>query len=84
MKNIFIILFISTNLAASPGCIDNSWHMERPFDNKEYHVVTRKIGNAQTYCPCPCRKLSLNRGECLDCHHRHIMPEWIIIRSNKK
>jgi hypothetical protein len=69
--------------AGSPGCMDNSWHLERPFDTKEYHIVTRHIGKNQTYCPCPCRKLSLIRGQCLECGHKHDVQPWIIVRKEK-
>ena len=87
-KKIAFTVLISTliinTIQASPGCMDNSWHMTRPFDAKEYHIVTRELGKHKTFCPCPCRKLSLNRGECLECGHRHDMQPWIIIRTPKK
>lgn len=81
---ILFILSLSKDALASPGCMDNSWHMTRPFDAKEYHIVTHQVGKHKTFCPCPCRKLSLNRGECLECGHRHDMQPWIIIRAPKK
>lgn len=55
----------------SIGCMDNSWHLTRPFDSKEYHYVK---------CNCPCRKLNLARGECTECGHAHDFAPQIIIR----
>jgi hypothetical protein len=85
MKNIIkaALLFFCMNICASPGCIDSSWHMEKPFDTKEYHIVTRKVGKHETFCPCPCRKLSLDRGQCLTCGHRHVMTPWTIVRYQR-
>lgn len=84
-NHVLLIILISllsyVFASASPGCMDNSWHLERPFDNKEYHIVGRKIGKQETFCPCPCRKLSLSRGQCLECGHKHEMQPWIIVRT---
>lgn len=82
MKKLLVLISIMAPcLHASPGCLDNSWHLERMFDTKEYHVVSRKVGKSETYCPCPCRKLSLIRGQCLECGHKHEMQPWIIVRK---
>lgn len=88
MKRIIFLLFIlslskDAQIFASPGCMDDSWHMTRPFDSKEYHIVTHKVGKDETCCQCPCRKLSLARGECLACGHKHDIQPWIIIRRKK-
>ena len=85
MKWLIISLFIfwPALLSASFGCLDSSWHTQKFFDTKEYHIVTRKVGNHETFCPCPCSKLSLNRGECTQCHHRHFVPQMHIIRYKK-
>lgn len=84
MTKVYSILFFTNVFVASPGCMDNSWHMERPFDAKEYHIVSRSVGKAQTCCHCPCRKLSLNRGQCTECGHRHDVRPWIIVRASKE
>ena len=79
---IMIIMILFTQLvSASPGCMDNSWHLARPFDNKEYHIVSHKIGKDEFCCQCSCRKLSLSRGQCLECGHKHEIQPWIIIRT---
>lgn len=85
MKQAFFISFIffGSSLFASPGCLDNSWHMARSFDTKSYHPVAYQVGTYQTYCQCPCRKLSLNRGQCFECGHRHDMAPMHIIRYKK-
>lgn len=85
MNGIFWILSALPLLAiGSPGCMDNSWHMKQPFDTKSYHVVSRNVGNSETYCPCPCKKLTFDRGICLECGHAHDVQPWVIIRYNKK
>ena len=78
---ILMSLFSYITTLASPGCMDNSWHLARPFDTKEYHIVTRDVGKNKTYCPCQCRKLSLSRGQCLECGHKHDIQPWIIVRA---
>jgi len=61
-----LILFINAylHLHASTGCLDNSWHLEKFPDNKEYHEVN---------CNCPCwkYKTSSDRNRCLRCMHYH-------------
>jgi len=67
-----IFLTMNIQIAACPHCLDNSWHLERPFDNKEYHPVE---------CNCECRKLIIARGECLECGHKHYFAPQVIIRG---
>jgi len=60
-------------LTAEPGCMDNSWHLQRPFDDKDYHYV---------YCNCECtkrHKILADRGKCLQCGHYRIPKNFIII-----
>ncbi len=83
IRTLLFLTFISSQSFTSPGCMDNSWHLARRFDNKEYHIVSRKVGKDETFCPCECRKLSLIRGQCLDCGHKHDIQPWIIVRSPK-
>lgn len=69
---IFLCILATLKSLACPGCMDNSWHLARPFDTKEYHPVE---------CNCECRKLNIARGECLDCGHKHFFePQYIIRR----
>jgi len=46
---IIVALFSTSILFASHGCMTNSWHLTKPFDNKEYHYVS---------CACPCTSYS--------------------------
>lgn len=76
MKNMLLglLLVTTSHVFSCPGCMDNSWHLQRPFDTKEYHPVE---------CNCPCRKLNIARGECTECGHKHFFEEQIIIRRPK-
>lgn len=81
---VFVFLLLSIPaLIACRNCLDTSWHLERCFDTKEYHPAVTQYGNKILHCQCPCRKLTLDRGKCLECGHRHIMPEMHIIRYNR-
>lgn len=82
IKFLFFLLFPALALA-SAGCMDNSWHLAKPFDSKEYHIVSHKIGNHESHCQCPCTKMSFDRGKCLECGHKHDIQPWIIIRSQR-
>lgn len=63
MKKI-ISLLLSIQLAqAAPECLDNSYHLTRPSDHKNYHNVC---------CNCPCEQryeISADRGKCTKCLH---------------
>lgn len=86
MKKVLLLslgLLTIAPVKASLGCLDNSWHLTQPFDAKEYHIVTREVGTSKTYCPCPCRKLSLSRGECMACGHKHDIQPWTIVRYHR-
>ncbi len=73
---VYLLFYTAPSLFAGIGCMDDSWHLARPFDAKEYHFVK---------CYCPCRKISLARGECLDCGHKHdIQPMYIIKRPTSR
>lgn len=65
----YLLLRTSHLLYAAPGCMDNSWHMSHPFDTKSYHIVAHPIGTNQTFCQCPCRSISADRGICFECGH---------------
>lgn len=85
MKNIFVIFAAlhAAALCAAPGCLDNSWHMAKPFDNKQYHIVSNDYGNDQECCQCPCKKVSSDRGYCIECGHYRYFQPMVIIRKNK-
>ncbi len=53
------------HMNAAVGCLDNSWHLKKYPDNKEYHEVE---------CLCPCWKYKTNadRNQCTRCLHYHI------------
>lgn len=67
-----LIVFVSL-VQAEPGCMDNSWHLQRPFDSKDYHYV-------QCFCPCTKRhKILADRGKCTQCGHYREPKSFIII-----
>ncbi len=78
-----LLIFICSKILASVGCIDSSRHLSEPNDDKSYRVVSRRVGNHDMPCPCPCQKLSLDRGQCLDCGHRHVMSAMHIVRYDR-
>jgi hypothetical protein len=81
-KNLFWYgLTYYMSIFAARGCLEKSWHMAKPFDNKEYHVVSRNYGGSTTYCQCPCRRISHDRGYCYDCGHYRDLQPWVVIRS---
>ena len=65
------ILFLSaTNqLNTQIGCMDNSWHLKKKDDHKEYHYVQ---------CNCECHRYaqSFDRGKCSKCGHYHDPKEF--------
>jgi hypothetical protein len=79
---ILVILFFTTIAHAAPGCRDNSWHLARPFDNKEDHLVANDCCGHTMHCQCPCKKLNY-KGYCNDCGHFRYMQPWHIIRTPK-
>lgn len=80
---LLMVLIITQSAFGAPGCMDSSWHVQRLFDTKEYHIVTHQVGNHETFCPCPCKKVSLDRGECFECKHRRYIAPMHIIRYQK-
>lgn len=52
------------HLNAMVGCLDNSWHLKKFPDYKEYHM---------TDCNCPCWKYKTreDRNQCTRCLHYH-------------
>src|SRR5271156_2285042 len=81
MKIAFYSFFIAISLLysvtlTSPGCMDNSWYLEKAHDNKELHPVS---------CACPCQTLTFYQGLwCLDCGHAHMSNPQKIAPVGKK
>lgn len=61
---------------AKPGCMDNSWHLKRKFDDKTYHYVE---------CNCPCDSWRAKgfyaplKHKCLECGHTHEARTTLIL-----
>jgi hypothetical protein len=56
------------------GCMDNSYHLQKRGDFKNYHYVT---------CACPCsRNKILADGRCLRCNHRRDAHSQIIVSAD--
>lgn len=60
MKYIILLLTLVTSpLFTSNSCMDNSEHLARPYDTKEWHAVPS--------CSCPC---DIVKGRhCIECGH---------------
>lgn len=71
MKRILLLItFISSTLYGSPYCLDNSEHLEKAYDDKEWHSV-------ECYCPCNIIKGS----RCLECGHLQNARTYKIAQS---
>lgn len=70
---LIILINVFLHLKASNSCMDNSWHLEKRYDYKEYH---------KTQCNCPCWKYKelSDRGRCSKCLHYH-KPEPFGVRK---
>lgn len=60
IKIILILIIGNHDTFGSLGCMDNSYHMEKPYDMKNYHYV---------HCDCPCQSIGNTRGKCRKCLH---------------
>lgn len=60
MKHILLltITLLTSPLFAGPYCMDNSEHLARPYDSKEWHSVA---------CDCDCQ--TIKGGKCIECEH---------------
>jgi hypothetical protein len=58
------------------GCIDNSEHLQKSGDAKQYHYVS---------CNCPCDRYTqiADRNKCTKCNHYHDIKPYIIISRSK-
>lgn len=59
-----VIINIYLYINAAHNCLDNSWHMTKRYDSKEYHKV-------QCNCPCWKYKELPDRNKCSKCFHYH-------------
>src|SRR5579863_6926030 len=69
MKKIILLLSLSiTSLSAGPYCIDNSEHLQKAYDDKEWHSVA---------CACDCS--TIKGGHCADCGHMQNARTYIVV-----
>jgi hypothetical protein len=72
----FTFLVIASGpLNAAIGCMDNSYHLTQPYDNKDYHFVACN-------CPCDKQKWLIDRNTCILCRHFHEPKRLIIIQKS--
>lgn len=76
------LLLCASLLQASPTCMDNSWHLEKRYDDKQYHFVSERP-SGPCHCPCEKRYKQLSdRGKCTQCAHYHIPQPFIFIKKS--
>jgi len=72
MKKIILLTFLCiASLSAGPYCIDNSEHLQKPYDDKEWHSVA---------CACDCT--TIKGGHCADCGHMQDARTYIVVNPN--
>ena len=69
-------LLWASNLLSDPDCLDNSWHLAKRNDSKEYHSVACN-------CPCSKQKKLADRNRCFVCQHYHYPRPLFIIKDSK-
>lgn len=74
MKNkiILILTLFTMPLFAGPYCMDNSEHLARPNDNKEWHSIE---------CDCNCE--TIKNGRCTECGHLQDARTFTIIKPTQ-
>jgi hypothetical protein len=73
MKKLLYSLFICTApLIAGPNCMDNSQHLTKAYDDKEWHSV-------ECYCDCS----TIKGGHCADCGHMQNAHPMTVIQPMK-
>ena len=73
MKKIILTLaLLTTPLLAGPYCIDNSEHLTKSYDDKEWHSVE---------CACDCTTIKGNH--CIECGHMQNAHPTTIIEPKK-
>lgn len=73
---LLVIFYPVSLLKAEIGCIDNSWHLAKAYDAKDYHLV-------QCNCQCSKHPQSADRGQCQKCKHFRDPRPYIIIQPSK-
>ncbi len=75
LLTMLFIISISLPLLTRVGCIDNSFHLKKWPDFKQYHYVQ---------CSCPCSEFAhvAERDKCLKCGHYHAPQPKILITKN--
>lgn len=68
----FILTLLTTPLFASPDCMDNSEHLKKAYDNKEWHSIE---------CYCKCEKIK--NGFCPVCGHLQEARPITIVEPTK-
>lgn len=69
-----MLLIVANRCYSDQDCLDNSWHLAKANDHKEFHPVS---------CNCPCRtqKILPKRGQCITCLHYRYPRPFLIIKS---
>jgi hypothetical protein len=76
LSAILLLLGVSAYNWSKPGCMDNSWHLKKKFDDKTYHYVQ---------CNCPCDTYRAQgfyapmKHKCLECGHKHEAHTTLIV-----
>jgi hypothetical protein len=85
--SLLTLLCLTHYCSCEPGCMDNSWHLKKRYDNKAFHYVTASDGG---YCKCPCSKYiaqygkQFPRGRCPVCKHFRVTQPVIILDNAYK
>ncbi|HLJ31982.1 MAG TPA: hypothetical protein VKU36_06085 [Candidatus Babeliales bacterium] len=72
MKYILIVVMFMLPLYAGVNCIDNSEHLQRTNDKKEWHPIE---------CNCSCE--IIQAGVCTECGHMQEAHPLIVIESSR-
>jgi hypothetical protein len=69
---ILMILLAMYPMSASVNCLDNSQHLAKDFDDKEWHSVA---------CDCPCT--TIRKGYCVECGHLQNASTYVVVQPAK-
>src|SRR5689334_7169415 len=69
---LFFIL-LTAPLVAGPNCMDNSEHLTKAYDDKEWHSVD---------CACDCT--TIKGGRCIDCGHMQNAHPITVVKPTEK
>ena len=79
------LIGINLTLMASPDCMDNSWHLAKKLDFKEYHLVSEGKHACHHNCYTdPHSTITNDRGYCTGCGHYHRPRPFIIVSQKEK